>query len=87
MAEEVPDNLYKAELMNYTGPWSFTIPRPHVIFVSDEQLVQLSNPDQLVNTSLSYEPREESLRQICERAQAAGYRTLILAFDHFFGQY
>ncbi len=87
MAEEVPDNLYKAELMNYTGPWSFTIPRPHVIFVSDEQLVQLSNPDQLVNTSLSYEPREESLRQICERAQAAGYRTLIMAFDHFFGQY
>ena len=32
-------------------------------------------------------PQYESLRQICERAQARGERTLILAFDHFFKQY
>ena len=35
----------------------------------------------------TFTPREESLRMICERAQANGTRTLILAFDHFFAQY
>ncbi len=83
----MPEHLHRAELVDYPGPWSFTIPKSHVIFVSDEQLVHLTDPDRIVNTSLSFEPREESLRQICEQAQAAGSRTLILAFDHFFGQY
>ncbi len=82
-----PEQVYRGELAAYPGPWAFTIGRPHIIYVSDEQLEALSNPDQLVNLSLTFDKREESLRQICERAQAAGQRTLILAFDHFFAQY
>lgn len=85
--EMIPENLYRGELVTYPGPWSFLLGRPHIILVSDDQLEALSNPDQPVNLSLTFETREESLRQLCERAQAAGHRTLILAFDHFFAQY
>ena len=83
----VPENLYKGELVSYPGPWAFMIPRSHIILVNDEQLVALANPDTPVNLSLTFDKREESLRQICARAQEAGQRTLIVAFDHFFAQY
>jgi hypothetical protein len=86
-AAKVPENLYKGELVSYPGPWAFMIPRSHIILVNDEQLEALANPDTPVNLSLTFDKREESLRQICERAQAAGQRTLIMAFDHFFAQY
>ena len=83
----VPENVYTGELTAFSGPWSFTLGRPHIIFVSDDQLEALSDPDRMVNLSLTFEPREESLRQVCERAQAHGHRTLVVAFDHFFAQY
>lgn len=82
-----PENVHVGELVRFPGPWSFQIGRSGAILVSDQQLEDLANPDKPVNLSLSATPREQSLRQICEQAQAAGHRTLILAFDHFFAQY
>lgn len=87
VSSTVPENVYRTELAAYPGPWGFLIGRPHIIVVSDEQLEALSDPDQTVNLSLTTTPREESLRQVCERTKAAGQRTLIIAFDHFFAQY
>ncbi|MCC6143148.1 MAG: hypothetical protein IT368_05005 [Candidatus Hydrogenedentes bacterium] len=64
------------------------MPRAHIILVSDEELKTLANdPDAKLNMTLGHAPQEESLREICERAQAAGWPTLILAFDQFFAQY
>jgi hypothetical protein len=55
--------------------------------VSDQDLIDLADPDTAIDLSLTYERRVESLRQVCERAQAQGQRTLIVAYDHFFGKY
>ncbi|MBM3498989.1 MAG: hypothetical protein FJX74_10000, partial [Armatimonadetes bacterium] len=87
MAERVPENVYRGELIAYPGPWAFDIGRAHIILVSDQELEALANPDTVLNLSLTFDKHEASLRQICEQAQAAGQRTLILAFDHFFKQY
>jgi hypothetical protein len=81
------DHWVRGELVSFPGPWSFQIGRSGAILVSDEQLEDLADPDKKVNLSLSATPREQSLREICERAKAAGNRTLIIAFDHFFAQY
>jgi len=84
---DVPENLYRGELVTYPGPWAFQIGRAHIILVSDQELEALSNPDTVLNLTLTYEKHEASLRQICEQAKAAGQRTLVIAFDHFFKQY
>lgn len=86
-AAEVPENLYRGELLTYPGPYAFQIRRPGIILVSDQELEMLADPDKQLNLSLGRGERMESLRQICERAQAQGARTLMLAFDHFFRQY
>ncbi|HNR33608.1 MAG TPA: hypothetical protein PKO36_00410 [Candidatus Hydrogenedentes bacterium] len=83
----VPENLYTGELVSYPGPWSFLLHRAHIILVSDEELEQLSDPDKVLNLSLTYDKVEKSLRQVCEEARNANARTLIIAFDHFFVQY
>lgn len=87
VSKPVPELVYPGELVSFPGAWSFSIGRSHIIFVSDEQLEALSDPDARVNLSLTTTPQDSSLREVCERAQAAGQRTLILAFDHFFAQY
>ncbi len=83
----VPEDVYQGELIAYPGPWAFQLGRPHIILVSDEELEFLSEPDKVFDMTTGRQPREESLRSICERAQAAGNRTLVIAFDHFFSQY
>ncbi|NLO33137.1 MAG: hypothetical protein GX117_07265 [Candidatus Hydrogenedentes bacterium] len=79
--------VYSGELLRYPGPYGFLLNRQHIILVNDEQLRTLTDPDAKVDLSLTYDKRVESLREICERAQAAGQRTLIFAFDGFFSQY
>lgn len=81
------EEVFTGELLSYPGAWSFQIPRHHIIVVSDAQLEALSNPDQVVDLSLTHDKREQSLRQVCEQARGIGARTLIIAFDHFFSQY
>jgi hypothetical protein len=84
---EVPENLYSGELVSYPGPWEFQLGRSGIILVSDEELEALSDPDKVLNLSVTFDKREASLRQICERGQSLGHRTLMVAFDHFFKQY
>lgn len=83
----VKENIYKGELAAYPGAWAFHIGRAHIILVSDQELEALSDPDKVLNLTLTFDKYEASLRQICERAKAAGQRTLIIAYDHFFSQY
>lgn len=85
--EHIPENTYRGELLAYPGAFAFLLHRPHIIIVSDAQLEALANPDAPIDLSLTYDKREETLRQICENARAGGHRTLILAFDYFFSQY
>ena len=80
----IPELVYRAELVAFPGPWAFQIGRSAAILVSDEQLEQLAQPDQVVNLSLGPTPQETTLRKICERAKTASQRTLVLAFDQFF---
>jgi hypothetical protein len=85
---DVPENVYRGELLTYPGPWGFQIPRSGIILVRDDELETLaSDPDKVIDLSTGGPPLNKSLRQVCELAQARGARTLILAFDHFFKQY
>ncbi len=86
-ALNVSEQLYQGDLVSYPGPWSFMLEKETVILVRDQDLLDLSDPDHIVDLSLTFEPRRESLRQVCARARGRGCRTLILAYDHFFAQY
>ncbi len=86
-APPVPEDVYQGDLIAFPGPWAFMLGRPHIILVSDEELEFLSDPDKVFDMTTGRNPHEDSLRAICERAQAAGNRTLVIAFDHFFSQY
>jgi hypothetical protein len=88
VAAQAPENVYRGQLIAFPGPWQFQIPRSGIIIVRDEELETLAaDPDKVINLATGLTPENLSLRQICERAQAHGERTLILAFDHFFKQY
>ncbi|MBM3493185.1 MAG: hypothetical protein FJX72_02500, partial [Armatimonadetes bacterium] len=87
MQQHVPELTYKGELVAYPGPWAFQIGRAHIILVSDQELKDLSDPDKVLDLSLTFDKHEASLRKLCEQAKATGQRTLIIAFDHFFSQY
>lgn len=85
--KSVPERVYQGELVRYPGAWSFQLGKSVIILVSDKELEALANPDTVLNLSLGFQKEEGSLRSVCEKAKAAGHRTLILAFDHFFSQY
>ena len=87
MATNVPEDVYKAQLVQYPGPWAFQLGKQGIILVSDQELRAMADPDKVLNLTLTFDKNEASLRQICERAKAAGQRTLIVAFDQFFTQY
>lgn len=78
----LPDSV-----LTFPGPWQFQLPRRSIILVSDQQLRDLQDPDRAVDLSVSTTPSIKSLRQVCEQTQAAGGRTVILAFDEFWTQY
>ncbi|HXK94868.1 MAG TPA: hypothetical protein PKV38_14425, partial [bacterium] len=84
---QVPENVYQGELIRYPGPWAFQLGRPGIILVNDQDLEDLTDPDKVIDLSLTYQKHTASLRQICERARQQGQRTLIIAFDQFFSQY
>jgi hypothetical protein len=74
-------------VLTFPGPWSFNLPKAGLILVNDQQLDDLQDPDKEVDVSLSATPNRITLRRFCAQQQAAGVRTIILAFDHFFAQY
>jgi hypothetical protein len=85
--DRMPESIYRGELVAYPGAWGFHVGKSGVILVSDQELDWLTDPDHVLNLTLTFDKNEASLRQICERAKAAGQRTLIVAFDQFFAQY
>jgi hypothetical protein len=88
LAAQAPELVYRGELLTFPGAWGFQIHAYTINLTTDEELEVLAkNPDRALNLSLGRVPRSESLRQICERAQAAGQRTIKIAFDQFFKQY
>lgn len=88
MKFEVPERLYRGELVSYPGAWAFQLNKSSIIFVSDQELIDMAtDPDKIMNLALGFAPWNVSLRQVCQGAQAAGCQTLIVAFDHFFSQY
>ena len=74
-------------LITFPGPWRFQIPRGSIILVSDQQLLDLTDPDKEVDLSLTSTPNKTTLRRLCRDHAAIGARTLILAFDEFWSQY
>jgi hypothetical protein len=88
LAAQVPEDVYRGELLTFPGAWAFQIPSSAIILTRDDELVTLAtDPDKILNLTLGRDPQMESLRQICERAQARGERTIKVAFDQFFKQY
>ena len=83
----VQEDVYTGDLLRFPGAWGFDIPKRGIIFVSDSQLIELTDPDRKVDLSLGARERVQSLREICEEAQAVGARTLLIAFDHFWNSY
>ena len=76
-----------AQLLSFPLQWQFSLPRQTIILTSDQQLLDLMDPDKKINTSLGREQKYASLREIREQAKQRGCRTVILAFDNFFRQY
>ena len=74
-------------VVSFPGPWQFQLPKGAIILVSDQQLEDLTDPEKEVDLSLTSTPNRTTLRQLCEQQQAAGARTIILAFDEFWSQY
>ena len=62
-------------------------PKPGLILISDQQLLDLQNPDKPVDISLTAAPQIVTLRQICEQAKAGRGHAVVLAFDEFWEQY
>lgn len=75
------------QLLTFPLQWKFSKPKQHLILTSDQQLLDLMDPDKKINTSLNFEQKYESLREIREKAKQSGSSTVILAFDNFFRQY
>ena len=88
MDNQIPEDVYEGELISYPGPWAFQLPHAGIILVTDQELVDMANdPDKIQNLATGFQPREVSLRQVCEQAKSGGARVLKFAFDHFFQQY
>ncbi|MBI5086730.1 MAG: hypothetical protein HZB13_19310, partial [Acidobacteria bacterium] len=87
-AGQAPEQVYRGELVAFPGAWSYQIGSAAIILTTDEELeILAADPDRVLNLATGRTPRNESLRQICERSQAAGRRTVKIAFDQFFKQY
>jgi hypothetical protein len=85
---QAPEMLYRGELLTFPAQWSYQIRAAGIILTTDEELeILAADPDRVLNLATGRTPRNDSLRRICERAQAAGQRTLKIAFDQFFKQY
>ena len=74
-------------LLSYPDQWQFEKRATGIILTSDQQLIDLQDPDKQIELTTRTEPRWGSLRMICEDAKSRGAHTVKLAFDNFFRQY
>ncbi len=86
-AARPPELGYDGDLIRFPGPYAFDMPAEGIILITDQELLDLSDPDKVLNLTLTHDERKESLRQICERGKARGCKRLVIAFDYFFKQY
>lgn len=71
----MPENLYIGELLSYPGPYAFELGKATIIVVRDEELeILAADPNRVIDLSLTYERRQDSLRGLCERAPATTSR-------------
>src|SRR6516164_3722570 len=63
------------------------LPKPGLILVSDQQLLDLQDPDKRVDISLSASEQITTLRQMCQQTKAVRGKRIVLAFDEFWEQY
>lgn len=85
---QAPERVYTGELLNFPGPWAYRLDDPTIILTTDEELeIMAADPGRVLNLALTHTPLNDSLQQICERAQRAGQRRIKIAFDQFFKQY
>ena len=83
-----PESRNEREMVAFPAQWSFGLPKQAMILTSDRDLEDISSdPDKVIDLSLTFDKDSGSLRQRCEAVQKSGGHTLILAFDHFFRQY
>jgi hypothetical protein len=75
------------QLLSYPDQWQFEKRAMGIILTSDQQLIDLQDPDKQIELTTRTEPRWGSLRMICDTARARGAHTVKLAFDNFFRQY
>ncbi|NNF47082.1 MAG: hypothetical protein HKN69_09945, partial [Desulfofustis sp.] len=75
------------ELLTYPDQWQFEQRALGIILTSDQQLIDLQDPDKEIELTTRTEPRWGSLRMICDTAKARGAHKVKIAFDHFFRQY
>ena len=77
----------QSKLLTYPDQWQFEKRASYIILTSDQQLMDLQDPDKKIELTLRTNPRWGSLREICEEAQARGAYKVKIAFDNFFNQY
>ena len=75
------------QLLTYPDQWQFEKRALGIILTSDQQLIDLQDPDKQIELTTRTEPRWGSLRMICDTARARGAHTVKIAFDNFFRQY
>lgn len=64
-----------------------TIGQTQITLTSDQQLIDLLDPDKVIDLSKGYNKVYGSLRSVCESAQKKGHRTLRIKYDAFYRQY
>jgi hypothetical protein len=75
------------QLLKYPDQWQFEKRALGIILTSDQQLIDLQDPDKQIELTTRTDPRWGSLRMICDTAKARGAHTVKIAFDNFFRQY
>jgi len=58
-----------------------------VILTSDQQLIDLTDPDKKIDMTTGYRKNFSSLREVCESNKRRGSKEMVVAFDEFFRQY
>jgi hypothetical protein len=74
-------------LLKFPGQWEFLIPANYVILTSDQQLIDITDPDKKINMSVNVKPNLKSLKDIAKETVALGESTVIIAYDNFFAHY
>ena len=74
-------------LLKFPAQWEFLIPANYIILTSDQQLIDIADPDKKINMSVTDKPNLRSLKDIAKETVALGESTVIIAYDNFFAHY